>query len=594
MSAAAIRGRAAAVCLLAASALLAVAGAEAARPVAVRLIGINDFHGNLEPANLVLASEAVPATSDDTPPLRIPAGGAAALAGLVEALRAGQKHTLMVSAGDMVGAAPLISTLFKHESTVEIMNTIGMGVAITGNHEFDAGVGELKRLVAGGCAATVPDGAVTSCALSTYGGMRFPFVSSNVLDADGKTVFAPSTVVRFAGIPVGFVGAVTKTLPTLVSPSGIAGLSIIDEAEAVNRAARRLQAQGVRAIVALFHEGGELGTPQHRGKWNDASCPDAHGPIFSIAERLLPEITVIFTGHTHQGYRCLIHGRTLIQGTSYGRGVSVVDVVLDPKTRRIVPSKTRSINLPVLNERTDPAVRERIAATLPAPYAAIVRAARSDPAIASIVERYAVIVAPKAERPVARIEGRFARGGLADSAAGRLIADAQLAATAAPAQGGAQIAFMNPGGIRSDLDCIGTPPCTVTFGQAFTMQPFGNTLVVMTLTGAQIKALLEAQSRPSGVETTMLQPSAGFTYAWQPGAPVGSRASDLRLGGEPIVAERSYRVAVNSFLAEGGDGFAVLTEGTGRDGGAPDLDVLLEYLKTPRAPDSTARITLLR
>ena len=566
--------------------------AHAAEPIALRLIGINDFHGNLEVTGLSLTL-ADPQAGDKS--VRVPVGGAAALAGLVKALRADAPNSLMLSGGDLIGAAPLVSTLFKHESTIEVMNEIGLDVSTVGNHEFDAGATELKRIAKGGCAATQPDDAVTSCALDRYRGARFAYLSANVIDGSGRTLFAPAIVKRVHGIPVGIIGAVTRTTPSIVIPSGVAGLRFVDEADAINRAARQLKAQGVRAIVLTIHEGGELGPPQHRGDWNDASCADAHGPIFDIAKRLSSDVSVIFSAHTHQGYRCVIDGRVIIQGTSYGRGVSVVDVALDPKTRRFIPALTRSINLPVVNDLTDAALRERFAASLPAPYAEILRSARPDAAIAEKVAKYAAVVAPKANRPVGLIAASFPRGGLVDSAAGRLVADAQLAATRAPDVGGAQIAFMNAGGIRSDLECKGTPPCTVTFGQVFTMQPFGNSLVVMSLTGVQLKALLESQQKPNALEQTVLQPSEGFTYVWQADAAAGERVSDMRLNGEPIGPERTYRVTVNSFLAEGGDGFVVLARGTARRGGAQDVDALLAYLQAApeRAPTPQPRITRL-
>ena len=568
-----------------------VLAAHAAEPVALRLIGINDFHGNLEPANLnlVLTDPQQPSAK----PVRVPVGGAPALAGMVKTLRAGAPNSLMLSGGDLIGAAPLVSTLFSHESTIEVMNAIGLDVSVTGNHEYDRGITELQRVAHGGCAPPQLNAVVSSCTIAPYTGARFTYIAANVLDTQGRPVLAPYVVKRIQGIRVGIIGAVTKTTPSIVIPSGVAGLKFIDEADAVNRAAAQLRKQGVRAMVAVFHEGGELGDSAHRGDWNDTSCPDAQGPIFDIAKRLSRDIGVIFSAHTHQGYRCVVDGRVIIQGTSYGRGISVVDTVLDRRTRNFIPALTRSINLPVMNDKTDPAVRERFAAALPAPYGDVLRNARSDAAIAEQVARYATIVAPKAERPVGTVTGSFARGREVDSPAGRLIADAQLAATSAPETGGAQIAFMNAGGIRSDLDCTGAPPCKVTFGQAFTMQPFGNDLVVMTLTGAQLKALLELQQKPAGIDMTVLQPSEGFTYTWQSDAAQGDRARDLMLRGEPIVAERAYRITVNSFMAEGGDGFTVLTKGTDRRSGVQDLDALLAYLKEPavREPIATPRIT---
>ena len=574
--------------LLSAALAVACSLAQAAAPVKLRLIGINDFHGNLESTGLALTL----ADPQGGKPLRVAAGGAAALAGMVKLLRAGAPHSLMISGGDLIGAAPLVSTLFRHESTIEVMNAIGLDAGTVGNHEFDAGIGELQRIVRGGCAVNQPDGPVSSCALGAYTGPKFPMLASNVLDVRGEPVLPAYTVKRIGGIRVGIIGAVTIATPSIVVPSGVAGLTFIDEAEGVNRAARQLRAMGVKTIVATFHEGGELGTPQNRGDWNDTRCADRSGPIFDIASRLVPEITVVFSAHTHQGYRCIVGGRTIVSGTSYGRGISVVDVEIDPKTRALRPAATRSYNLPVVSEATDPVLRERLAAATPAPYAEVLRSTRSDPAIALMVARYAAVVAPKAERRVGTVVGSFGRGGPVDSPAGRLIADAQLAATRAPADGGAQIALMNPGGIRSDLECRGTPPCAVTFGQVFTMQPFGNSLVVMTLTGAQLKSLLESQQKAGG-DMTVLQPSEGFGYTWQSDAIVGDHVRDMRLNGEPIVADRAYRLTVNSFMAEGGDGFITLLKSESRTGGGQDVDALLAYLKAERAPIAVARITRL-
>lgn len=578
--------------LLTAGLLASCATAPVTEPVALRLIGINDFHGNLEASNLSLTLADPQAAA--APPLRVPVGGAPALAGLVRTLRAGAPHSLLLSAGDLVGASPLVSTLFRHESTIEVMNALGLELNAVGNHEFDAGLAELQRLARGGCAPTQPGSVLSSCPLATYPGASFALLAANVLDAQGRQVLAPYVIKSYGGIRVGIIGAVTQDTPSIVVPSGVAGLRFGDEAEAVNRAAAELKAQGVNALVAVFHEGGELGALQQRGDWNDTTCPGAHGPIFErIAPRLTRDIGVIFSAHSHQGYRCIVDGRVIIQGTSYGRGVSVVDVLLDPVTRGFVPARTRSINLPVLNERAEPALRERFAASLPEPYAVALRTARPDTAIAEQVARYATLAAPQADRPVGRIAAPFTRSGPTDSPAGRLIADAQLAATRERQAGGAQIAFMNPGGIRSNLECPGTPPCAVTFGQIFTMQPFGNTLVVMSLSGAQLKALLESQQRSPTGEASFLQPSEGFSYTWQADAPAGEHVRDMRLHGAPIVPGQAYRITVNSFLAEGGDGYTLLTKGTDRRGGPPDLDALLAYLLPPteRAPAPQARVT---
>jgi 5'-nucleotidase len=272
-----------------------------------------------------------------------------------------------------------------------------------------------------------------------------------------------------------------------------------------------------------------------------------------------------------------------------------VDVLLDRSTRAMLPP-VRSYNLPVLNDKTEPAHRERLTAAAPEPFAAVLRETRPDTAIADKVEAYAKLAAPKAARRVGTIGGTFrrgpredSRGDGVDSPAGRLIADAQLAATRSL---GAQVAFMNPAGIRTPLTCVGTPPCPVTFGQVFSMQPFGNSLVVMTFTGAQLKALLESQTAED--ERSIMQPSAGFTYTWQPHAPQGQRVRDMLLDGKPIDPANNYRVTVNSFMAEGGDGFVLLKDGTDRKGGGQDLDALIAYLQAgERAPVPTPRITRL-
>ena len=570
------------------TALLAIAIPAAADPrVPLRIIGINDFHGNLEGTGLTLFLADPEGAGPDAKPLRVPVGGAAALAGMVKTLRAGADNSLVLSAGDLIGASPLVSTLFRHESTIAVMNRIGVDVNVTGNHEYDAGAAELKRVAKGGCGQPLPRSPAESCADGPYTGANFPFIVSNVVDAKGHALMAPYVIRTVGGVKVGIIGAVTRTTPSIVVPSGIAGLRFQDEAVGINRAAQQLKKQGVRTLIAVLHEGGEIGPPTKRGDWNDPKCEDKHGPIWDIAHRLDKDIRILMTGHTHQGYRCEFEGRLLIQGTSYGRGISVVDVVLDPRNGRLVPASVRSINLPVLNAETPPEVREKLAAALPAPYSAVLRDARPDAEIATMVDRYAQEVAPKATRAIGQIGGPFVRGGVTDSTAGRLLADAQLAATKAA---GAQLAFMNPGGIRSNFECA-APPCTVTYGQAFSMQPFGNGLVVMTLTGTQIRTLLESQQMRRDGEPTILQPSAGFTYTWKSDAPRGEHVSDIKLAGQPVKPDARYRVTVNGFIAEGGDGFVLLKDGRERTGGGDELEALIDYLAAaPRSPDPTPRM----
>ncbi|HET9976558.1 MAG TPA: bifunctional metallophosphatase/5'-nucleotidase [Burkholderiaceae bacterium] len=561
-------------------------------PLAVRLIAFNDFHGNLEAAPNLTLPWPDPAQRDRI--ARLNAGGAAALAGTVQALRAGAKHSLVLSSGDLIGATPLVSALFHHESTVDVINRVGVDLAIPGNHEFDAGRDELLRVMGGGCRESKPGAVAQSCALERHAGARFPHFAANVLTADGKPLFAPSVVREIDGVRIGFIGAVTKITPSIVVPSGVAGLRFTDEADAINAEAARLKAQGIQALVAVIHEGGDTGTPGLPMEWNDVGCPNPRGAIFDIARRTTQDVDLIFSAHTHQGYRCVVDGRPIMQATALGRGVSVADVVIDRATGEVDRARTVHRNLPVFNERSDAKLREAIIAAEPAAYAEALRNAKPVAAVAARVAQYAAAAAPLAQRPVGRIGGNFDRSSATDASAGRLIADAQWLATRAAERGGAQFALMNPGGVRTDLRCAGgPPPCTITYGEAFAMQPFGNNLVVMTLGGEQLKQLLEDQQRPGRAAALWLIPSASLTYRWHASAPHGQRVQQLRIGDQPWSATANYRFTVNSFLAEGGDGISMLTRGRDRLGGELDLDALISHLAGTPSPDPVPRITLV-
>jgi 5'-nucleotidase len=574
--------------LLAAALLAGCASAPAPRDattLSLRIIAFNDFHGHLEADGqaLSLANPAHPGQR-----LRVAVGGADALAGTVAALRAGAPDSVLISSGDLVGAAPLVSTLFRHESTIEVMNQMGVDLGIPGNHEFDAGEAELQRLLAGGCAATPPGSPAQSCAQHGYAGAHFPLIAANI-SRHGSALFAPTWVRQVGPVRVGFIGAITRTTPSIVLPSGIRDLAFGDEAEAINRAAAELQAQGVQALVAVVHEGGELA--QTGAEWNDERCPGWQGALAEIERRITPAVDVILSAHTHQGYRCKLGDRIVMQATSYGRGVSVVDMQLDARTGRVDRAASRSRNLPVLNAQTDPAVREQLLAAEPAPFGDALRLARPDAATAHTVAAYTALAAPRANQTVGRLGGPVDRSGRTDSAAGRLIADAQLAATRAPEAGGAELALMNAGGIRADLPCRGAAPCAVSFGDVFTAQPFGNGLVVMTLSGADLRALLESQ-QPAGHERPkLLAPSAGLSYRWLASAAPGQHVQDLRLNGRAVQPGQRLRITVNSFLAEGGDGYTLLKTYGERVAGPQDIDALLAHVRGNPAPDPVARIT---
>ena len=564
---------------------------EPAQPIHLRVIAFNDFHGNLEAGdlNLMLADPTRPGQT-----LRVATGGAAALAGLTRELRKGAPNSLVISSGDLIGATPLVSALFRHESTVEVMNQVGVDVGTVGNHEFDAGLSELRRVMGGGCAPNQSDDPVRSCALQPYAGMRFPLVVANVRDAQNAPILPPYRIVQAGPVKVGIIGAVTRTTPQMVVPSGVAGLRFTDEAEAINAAALELERQGVRTLIATIHEGGEIGQPGAGADWNDPTCPGFRGDLVDIVRRLTPKVGLVLTAHTHQGYNCTLQGRHIMQAVSYGRGLSVADLRLDPSTGTIRPELTQARNLPVLNERTDAAHRQALIRGEPDAYAQALQAARPDADIQAQVGRYAQAAAPLAQRVVGRVSEGLDRAGFGDTSAGRFIAQAQWEATRAPERGGSQFALMNPGGVRTDLPCRKAPACEVTYGDLFSMQPFGNSLVVMSLSGEQVKRLLESQQRPGRRgPTPLMSPSEGLTYRWVVSAPEGQPAQDVRINGQPLDARASYRVTVNSFMADGGDGFVVLRDGKDRVGGPLDLAATLSYLARGAAPTTQPRVTVL-
>ncbi len=563
------------VCKLLASLLLAcnAAWAQPSEPARVRLIAFNDFHGHLLPGELTIA---VPHPTDAARALAVRSGGAAFLATRIAELRREQPASVVISTGDLVGASPLVSALFRDEPTIEAMNEIGIDMNAVGNHEFDQGITELSRLVAGGCAST-PRGEMATCAHPSgrYEGARFPFLAANVVDREGRTLFAPYLVKTVDGVRVGFIGVVTRATPGIVMPRGVAGWRFRAEAATLNRYAAELRAQGVRTIVAVVHEGGETD-----GGIDD--CVDPRGEIFDIVRKLDKAIAVVLSAHTHRAYNCTIDGRVVIQGASFGRLVSVVDLDIDRAGGGVIRARAR--NLPVPNDRNDDP--DVLAAFPPLPPSL---------RVAALVAHYAERAAPLAQRPVGRIAAPFTRqasdGG--DHAAGRLVADAHLEATRAH---GAQIAFTNPGGIRTDL-APRAPDGTVTYGDLFAMQPFGNTLVTMTLTGAQLERIIEAQWRRDGERVLFLQPSVGFTYAWGADRPHGARIvpGSMRIDDRQVRPDGRYRVTVNSFLAAGGDGFRLFREGRDRVGGPLDIEALAAFIRArsadaPLAPDPRPRV----
>jgi len=529
---------------LAATALTAALGAPAAGAATdVQLLAVNDFHGHLEPTTpgTIVPEPGQPA---------VRAGGAEYLASHVRALEAGAEHSLVVSAGDLIGASPLLSALFHDEPTIEAMNRIGLDLNAVGNHEFDEGAAELRRMQEGGCHPT--DGCLDG---DGFGGADFRFLAANVVGArTGRPFFRPYAIRRFEGHKVGFIGMTLEGTPEIVSAAGIQGLEFRDEAETANRYARILRERhDVRAIVVLLHEGGVQASP-----FGINTCNGISGPIIDIVNRTVDDVDLFITGHTHSAYNCVIDGRPVTSASSFGRLVTDIDLSLSNRGEiREVRANNR-----VITQDVAPAAD-----------------------ITALIERYRTFAAPLANRVIGRVAADLTRTAddSGESTAGNAIADAQLAATRAPDRGAAVAAFMNPGGVRSDLAAG-----EVTYGEAFTVQPFGNTLVTMTLTGAQLLDMLRqqwcGQSRPR-----ILLPSQGVTYTWDQSvaaeitgrpceAATPNPVSDLRIGGTPVDPAASYRITVNSFLADGGDAFTTLRAGTDRLGGGVDVDAFEAYL----------------
>lgn len=524
------------------------------QPVAVKMIAFNDFHGNLEmPGQLTVPDPANPGKT-----IKVNAGGVDYLAAWVQALRAKSPNSVVVSAGDLIGASPLVSGLFHDEPTIEAMNLLGLDLNAVGNHEFDDGQQELLRMQNGGCKADAP---TTSCQNGKFVGAKFKFLAANVKKSDGGTLLPAYEIKKFGGIPVAFIGMTLKGTPEIVSPDGIKGLSFQDEAATVNQLIPQLKRQGVSAVVVV-HEGG-----YQSGGFND--CNGVSGAIVDIVKKLDKAVKLVVTGHTHQAYNCVIDGRQVTSAKNYGQLFTEIDFVLDPATRDIKPGTIQAQN--------------RVVSQDIAPLASV----------SNLIKLYKDLVAPVANRVVGQAAGTLDRSAspAGETALGDVVADAQLAAGAAQ---GAVVAFMNPGGVRADI--IPGAGGNVTYNQLFTTQPFGNVMTTLTLTGAQIDQLLEQQwSDPTRAK--ILQVSQGFSYSWSQSAPAGSKVDigSIKINGIAIDPQQSYRVQVNNFIAGGGDGFTVLTQGSNRVGGKVDVDVLESYFASasPVAVPALNRITRL-
>ncbi|MFJ7998659.1 bifunctional metallophosphatase/5'-nucleotidase [Streptomyces sp. NPDC096310] len=553
--------------------------------VDVQLLSFNDLHGNLEPpagsAGTVTEQQADGTTK------AIPAGGVEYLATSLRTARKGNPYSITAAGGDMVGASPLLSGLFHDEPTIEALNKIDLDVTAVGNHEFDEGAIELARLQNGGCH---PTGGCYEKG-KKFKGADFPYLAANVTsEKTGKPVLKPYTVWKKNGVKIGFIGVTLEGTPNIVTSEGVKGLKFHDEIETVNKYAKELDKQGVKSIVALIHEGGAPASTAYNYDCDSPGAGDGiSGPIVDIAKGISPKVDALVTGHTHQAYACTIpdpsgNPRLVTSASSFGKLYTDTTLTYDLRTKDIVRAGVKSANHIVSRDQ----------------------AKAKD--MTDLITRWNKLAAPIAGTPQgyisADINGRGAT--TPESPLGDVIADAQLAGMAPADKGGAQIAFMNPGGIRSDLvyKASGSEgDGVVTYGEAFTVQPFTNMMNAVDLTGAQLITALQQQvSGSNEASPKILQVSKGLTYTLDMTKSGAARVvtDTVKLNGAAIDPAKTYRVAMNEFLAGGGDGFAVLGQGKNKLVGASDLDMFNAYLaanstaQAPLTPPAADRVTIIK
>ncbi|MBP1206991.1 5'-nucleotidase [Duganella sp. 1411] len=532
-----------------AGALVVLSGGCATKPplppgvVEVQLATLNDFHGNLEPSKYVWDSVRNAETRT------VMAGGVDTLGAALQAWRKQDPELLLVGAGDLIGASPAISSMWADEPTLAAMDMLGLRASTVGNHEFDAGRVELLRQQQGGCKSPR---ATKACKFEAdYAGAKFNYLAANVVDMVTRKPILPAYKIETAhGVKVGFIGTVLRETAETALASGIAGLEFIDEADAINRQLPELRKQGVGVFVVLLHQGGTTVE-----KFDQQDCSQLTGPVVDVVKRLDPAIRVVVSGHSHKGYLCRVDGRLVTQSDTAGHVMSRIKLTVDTNTNALRDvSATQEVMVP---------------GTWPA-----------DPALDAYLRKARERSAAQLARPVAALAVPGVTRELDDngeSPLGDLVADSVLAAGR---PFGVQIAFMNNGGMRQDLD--GGAANRVTIGKALAVLPFGNKLVAMNLKGWQIEELLEQQWR-GGRDAVrgLLQVSDGFAYRWDGRRGEGSKVmpDSVTLHGVPLQKESSYRVMVNNFLAEGGDAFPMFANGANRAGtDILAVDALTAYL----------------
>ncbi|WP_432027879.1 bifunctional metallophosphatase/5'-nucleotidase [Streptomyces sp. 1222.5] len=546
----------------------------------VQLLSFNDLHGNLEPPSG--SSGRVTELQPDGTTKTVDAGGVEYLATHLRTARQGHPYSITAAGGDMVGASPLLSGLFHDEPTVEALNKLKLDVTSVGNHEFDEGARELARLQNGGCHPT--DGCYTD---QRFEGADYPYLAANVLDEKTKRpILKPYWVWKKKDVKIGFIGVTLEGTPDIVSADGVKGLAFKDEVETINKYAKVLQRQGVQSIVALIHEGGFPASGAYNYDCDAAGAGSGiSGPIVDIAKNVTPAVDALVTGHTHNAYVCDIpdpsgRPRMVTSAASFGRLYTDTTLTYDRRTGDIARTAVKSANRVVT--RDVPKAQD----------------------MTDLIARWNTLAAPIGNRPIGWISGDIGNTGT-ESPMGDLIADAQLA-HGKELDPKTSLALMNPGGVRAGLTYTAKGAegdGVVTYAEGFTVQPFANTVNLQDFTGAQLVQVLKEQvSGPNAAAPKILQPSAGLTYTLDMTKAGADRVvtDSIRLNGAPVDPAATYRVATNSFLAGGGDGFPTLGQGTNDVVGSDDLSALEKYLTanssagSPIAPPATGRITIVQ
>ncbi|MFF0748298.1 bifunctional metallophosphatase/5'-nucleotidase [Streptomyces sp. NPDC004267] len=557
------------------------------RMVDVQLLSFNDLHGNLEPP--AGSSGQVTRVKPDGTTEKIDAGGVEYLATHLRQAREGNRYSITAAAGDLIGASPLLSGLFHDEPTIQAMNDLDLDVTSVGNHEFDEGARELARMQNGGCHPTA--GCFTKD--QKFDGADFPYLAANVTDEKtGRPILDPTFVWEKDGVRIGFIGVTLKGTPNVVTAEGVKGLKFGDEVETINKYTKILERQGVKSIVALIHEGGMPASSAYNYNCDgdgDGEGEGVSGAIVDIAKNIDPQVDALVTGHTHQAYVCTIpdpagRPRLVTSASSFGKLYTDTTLTYDRRTKDIVRTAVASANHVV--SRDVPKAED----------------------MSQLIAGWKELAAPVANRPQGYIAADInGRGSTAyEKPLGDVIADAQLEGLAPADKGGAQLALMNPGGIRADLvyqQSGAEGDGVVTYGESFTVQPFTNMMNVVDLSGANLITALKQQVSGSNLNSVkILQVSKGLTYTLDMTKSGADRVVDgtIKLNGAPIDPAKTYRVAMNEFLAGGGDGFGALATGTNKLVGASDLDVFNAYLSAhssaaaPLQVPAADRITVVK